>query len=293
VGYILLGDLMLDYYRQQSEITEPGEHSRYLDDLPHETAGLVQVVRHLLFSPYKKEYAAQLPSPLVNNGFGIRVIAEMLAYLVGKDGCSLTQPRQPEHGLFANCRNFATLLVTMLRHQGIPARLRIGFAGYLGGENTWWDHRLAEYWSAAEERWVLVDAIWDGRSPINRLDIPCQPSFYLAGEAWQLCRTGQLDPQQFADSPTDRGLPMIRYALLHDFDALNKMELLGCDAWHPLLEKAETAVTPTDYAFLDQIAEFTIQADEHHVELRQLYEQSDYGRAVCKQWADIQINKRP
>jgi excinuclease ABC subunit A len=208
----------------------------------------------------------------------------MLGYLVEKDGRPFIQPRHPTHALFANCRNFATLLVAMLRHQGIPARLSIGFAGYLDGR-TYWDHRLAEYWSAAEGRWLLVDAMWDGRSAINRLDIPRQPGFYLAGEAWQLCRTGQLDPNQFADSPTDRGLPMVRYALLHDFDALNKMELLGCDAWHPLIDKEETAMTPSDYALLDQIAQLTTQADEQHTELRQLYNQSEYGQAVRQQWA--------
>jgi excinuclease ABC subunit A len=282
---------ILDFYRQQSEITEPGPYGRYLDDLPHDVAGLVQVVRYLLLSPYKKQYSAQRPSPLVNNGFGIRAIAEMLAYLVERDGHSFTQPRQLAHALFANCRNFAVLLVAMLRHQGIPARLRIGFAGYLGG-NAWWDHRLAEYWSAGEGRWVLVDAMWDGRSSINRLDILHQPGFYLAGQAWLLCRAGQLNPQQFADSPTDRGLPMIRYALLHDFDALNKMELLGCDAWHPLIDKEETAVTPTEYTFLDKIARFTAQADEHHIELLQFYNQSEYGKTVQRQLAAIQAGEQ-
>jgi hypothetical protein len=52
----------------------------------------------------------------------------------------------------------------------------------------------------------------------------------LSGEAWQLCRAGRIDPNTFADSLTDMGLPMVRYALLHDLDALNKTELIGFDA---------------------------------------------------------------
>ena len=64
---------------------------------------------------------------------------------------------------------------------------------------------------------------------------------------------------------------MIRYALLHDLDALNKMELLGCDAWCPLLEKVETAVTPTEYTLLNHIAQLTTQPDKNHQQLRQFY----------------------
>ena len=78
----------LNYYRQQSGITEPGQHGRYLDDLPHDIAGLVQVVHHLILSPYKSELSQQQPSPLVNDGFGIRAMADLLDYLVTRDGRS-------------------------------------------------------------------------------------------------------------------------------------------------------------------------------------------------------------
>jgi hypothetical protein len=52
---------MLDFYHQQSEITEPGTYGHYFDDLPHDIAGLVKVVRHLYNqSEYGKTVQRQL-----------------------------------------------------------------------------------------------------------------------------------------------------------------------------------------------------------------------------------------
>jgi hypothetical protein len=91
---------------------------------------------------------------------------------------------------------------------------------------------------------------------------------------------GQANPEVFVDSPTDRGMPMIRYALLHDFDALNKVELVGMDAWHDLIDKPEAAVTEEERELLDEIAEITVHVDSRFKELQRLYADSPYGQAV-------------
>jgi hypothetical protein len=75
-------------------------------------------------------------------------------------------------------------------------------------------------------------------------------------------------------------MAMIRYALLHDFDALNKHELVGMDAWHELIDKPEEAVSEEERALLDEIAALTIQADARFAELRSLYSTVSYGQAV-------------
>ena len=74
--------------------------------------------------------------------------------------------------------------------------------------------------------------------------------------------------------------PTFRYALLHDFDALNKAELLGFDAWHSLIDKPEAEMTEEDKTFLDQIAMLTMQVNERFHYLQSLYRTTPYGQAV-------------
>jgi excinuclease ABC subunit A len=112
----------------------------------------------------------------------------------------------------------------------------------------------------------------------------------LAGTVWQQCRAGLVNPFDFGDSPTDRGMAPIRYALLHDFDALNKIELVGFDAWHHLIDKPEEEVTETDRALLDEIAKLTTQPNIPLDELQSLYQQCEYGQAIQERLAES-INK--
>ncbi|MCE7981209.1 MAG: hypothetical protein DYG89_08475 [Caldilinea sp. CFX5] len=87
-------------------------------------------------------------------------------------------------------------------------------------------------------------------------------------------------PDIFVDSPTDRGMAMVRYALLHDFDALNKVELVGMDAWHELISKPEADVTAADLQLLDTIASLTLQPDANFDQLQSLYAVTPYSQQV-------------
>jgi len=217
----------------------------------------------------------------------LRSIPEMLARLVALDPVPLSAARLPERRLVSLCRDYGVLLVAMLRQRGMPARLRVGFGGYFHGSPlAHWDHRIAEYWDAGARRWVLVDPMFDevvrARFGItaNMLDLAEDTPFLRAGEVWQRCRAGQADPEAFGDSLTDRGWAPIRYALLGDFDALNKAELIGPDAWHPLIDKPEGDITEQDRTLLDDIAVLTVAVDARFDELRALYRLAPYAREV-------------
>jgi hypothetical protein len=75
-------------------------------------------------------------------------------------------------------------------------------------------------------------------------------------------------------------MPPIRYALLHDFAALNKLELLGNDDQGELLTKPEAELTGDDLALLDRIATLTTQVDTHFDEVITLFDETAYGQAV-------------
>jgi len=284
--------MLLDYYRQHSPITDPGRYAALYDALPDAPRQIARVIQGLLLHPGVL-HLYEIPGDLVDNAvFGVRPIEGLLERILRVNPTPLTTPREPRQRLGAICRNFAVLMVSMLRYKGIPARERVGFGGYFGGSIAY-DHRIAEFWDAAGERWVLIDPMIDEvqcryRSiAFDTLDLQPGDPFTLAGAAWIGCREGRLDPNQFGDSDADRGWPPLRYALLHDFDALNKAELLGNDAWHPLIDKPEDQITAEEFDLLDRIASLTIHADHHFEGLLALHQQSAYGQAVTARLREL------
>src|SRR5262249_44789940 len=157
------------------------------------------------------------------------------------------------------CQHFTLMLVGILREQGIPARARCGFGAYFN-PGRFEDHWVAEYWNAAEARWILVDAQLDAvqrdtfKVPFSTLDVP-RDQFIVAGAAWQMCRSGKADPECFGLThvPHLRGMWFIAGNLVRDFAALNKMELLPWDAWG-MMPGPESNLSEESKTFLDKVA---------------------------------------
>lgn len=286
---------ILDYYVQHSQITDPGKYVYLFDDLPRGIQSLVKTVQGLVVSlPWEEAYGLDTPRERHREIY-LRTVPEMLKRILELDQSSLTMKRQPEKRKVSLCRDFAVLLVSMLRHQSVPARVRVGFAGYYRSKTPrYWDHRIAEYWNEVLNRWVLVDAMTEEpilerlRFNIDPLNVDGNSQFLLAGDVWQRCRAGKANPQEFGDSPDDLGMPPIRYALLQDFDYLNKNELVGFDAWHELISKPENEVTEEDRRLLDEIADIICHVDSRFNALRNLYQKTPYGQAIQSRLASLQ-----
>ncbi|RPH56289.1 MAG: hypothetical protein EHM81_13350 [Chloroflexi bacterium] len=140
--------------------------------------------------------------------------------------------------------------------------------------NHYEDHWVAEYWNSSEKRWILVDAQLDAfqcetmKVPFNPLDVP-RDQFIVGGLAWQLCRSGQADPEQFGIFDM-RGLGFVRGDFLRDVAALNKVELLPWDCWGLILK--EQLDDPDDLSMLDRLAELTRGEVPDFETVRGLYE---------------------
>ncbi len=278
---------MLAYYTSHSPFTNPGEYAPLLDALPKDLPGIVRAIQGLIIPSY--QYVLQLRNlqlkDIEDAAFGIRSMERFLAKLMSIRDAPLSEPRPPRLRLGVNCRNFATLLVAILRQKGISARERVGFEGYLGGA-IHYEHRITEYWDGRRDQWRRVDAYVDPllqasrKMTLDPLNIASPDHFRVAGEVWQGARQATLDPSRFGDSDIDVGLPPIRYALLHDFDALNKLEVRGDDAWSHLIEKPEAELTAEDLRFLDMVARLTKDADANFDSLLALHRDSDYGQKV-------------
>ena len=287
---------ILEYYAQQSMITNPDKYAYLFNDLPDDIPSLVKTVQGLLISlPWEEAYGLDTPQKRHNEIY-LRTVPQMLERILQLDSSPLIQERSPEKRKVSLCRDFAVLLISMLRHQGVPARLRIGFAGFYRAETPkFWDHRIAEYWNERLSSWILVDAMTDNiqlkrlKFQIDPLNINRNSPFLFAGDVWQRCRAAKASPEEFGDSPDDLGMPPIRYALLHDFDALNKVELVGFDTFHSLINKPEHEVTEDERSLLDEIAEVTTRVDSRFDDLQTLYATTSYGQAVLNQLSSLHL----
>ena len=276
----------LAYYVDQSPITDPGEMARHLDELPNDLARLQRVARGLVLHYRADDPSAHgIPESRLTE-VDSRYAETMLYRLLELDGRSLTEERPPEKRLLGCCRDYTVLFLTMARHQGIPARARVGFATYfVPGFNL--DHEVAEVWDAGEACWRLVDPELgddhadptDG-SRVDPLDVP-RDRFLVAGSAWQACRKGAADPEMFLVDPgldieDTRGWPYLRHNLVHDLAALNKVEMLLWDGWG-LIERER--LSERDLQLLDHLAHATGSEDASFDELRRLY-QAEAGLQV-------------
>lgn len=272
-------------YAQQSVLTDPGRWLEYFEGLPTELDALCRVVQGVLiypFSGWHRHYGIEIEPDRLPE-LRLRSVENILTKILQANPAPLQNTREPSMRLYGLCRDFSALLVSMLRHQGVPARLRVGFAGFFD-RGIYWDHRIVEYWDSSEAAWVLVDPRLDelqlDRLPvkINPLRINEESPFILAGAAWRSCRNGVRDPDSFADNPSERGMGMIRYALLQDFDAMCRIETCGQDAWHSLISKPETEIAPGDLEYLDDVAAATLSDDYERIV--RLHVESEYGQAV-------------
>jgi excinuclease ABC subunit A len=267
---------ILSYYATHSPLTDPGAYTALYDDLPDTPDEITAVVRGLLVHKLGTGVHNFQPTSLQRAEQFLRTMQERLARINELDPAPLTVAREPKERQLCVCRDFALMTVSMLRHKGIPARMRVGFAEYLEPHtHLKIDHWLPEYWDEKLSRWVLIepeaDESWLTENNLFwalRYDV----DFYLAGSAWQLCRAGKEKSLYFRFSGRWKGMPCIRGNMLHDFQSLNKLELSVLDHWDELSQKSESALTVEDKTLLDRIAGLTLNPDENFEEMRALFD---------------------
>jgi hypothetical protein len=144
----------------------------------------------------------------------------------------VTVARAPKDRVLTICRHYTLLHTALLRDQGVPARVRCGFANYFD-RSKWYDHWITERWDG--ERWVRDDPqVDDLQRELVTLDIDPYdqpPGHFLSGdEAWLAARAGDVDPERFGIADM-WGMSYIAGNVLLDLACLNKVELLPWDGW--------------------------------------------------------------
>lgn len=251
----------LDYYARPAAMTSAGAHSALFEHLPHGLVDLVSIAQGLLIHEHiAPAYGVQLTDER-RGSVHIRPVERLLDRLLADSDQPLTTARSPGERLAGNCRHFSVLMVAMLRSVGVPSRARCGFGTYFGngfGE----DHWVCEYWNAAQNRWILVDAQIDALQQgmfavdFDLLDVP-RDRFLVAADAWTACRAGDADPATFGLSfVNEAGYWWIAGNLLRDVAALSNLEMLPWDCWGAMPQPGETP-DAAQVDLFDQLARVT------------------------------------
>ncbi len=264
----------LTYYAQPGPMTDPHELAYLLNDLPTDISSLVQIVQGLIIHPFWMErYGLPRNPDREGHETNLRFINKLLARIVELDDRPLTMARDLDRKLIGNCRDHTTLLCSILRHQGVPARGRCGFGAYFLPDH-FEDHWVAEYWNADQQRWIMVDAQLDPlqqeqlQITFDPLDVP-PDQFVSAGRAWQLIRSVAADPESFGISDW-HGRWFVQDNLVRDFLALNKIELLPWDSWG-LMAGPDDCVPTSDLNLLDRMAALTLEPNALFDDIQALY----------------------
>jgi transglutaminase superfamily protein len=269
----------VSFYARPAAMTSAGRYAPLLEILPRDIPGLAAAAQGLLIHEHLAQAYGVTLSETDRASVHTRPAAQLLAQIVARDDRPLHIARAPAARLPGNCRHFTVLMVALLRAQGTPARARCGFGGYFG-TGMFEDHWVCEYWHAAQQRWLLVDAQIDHQQrdwfPIDFdvTDVP-HDRFLTAGQAWARCRSGAADPSRFGLSMvSEAGDWWIAGNLMRDAAALCNIELLPWDCWGAMPDPGGP-ISGDLAALFDRLAVLTQTPDTAFAELRQLCRDDD------------------
>jgi hypothetical protein len=229
------------FYAAQSTFSDPCALAPLYADLSDDPAELARTVRNLMIHRLEGDLFRQvIPQDRLHNDAETRYLDGILQIIIERNDAPLTRRREAGDRFVGVCRDFALLHCSFLRHAGIPARLRSGFADYVGSDGFHGDHVVTEYWDH-ERGWLLADpqladplVIDTFKVDFDPMDVP-RDRFLVAGKVWQAIRTGDADPETFGLHPPDVGPMFGEWFVAHDIRiglaALNKVEALLWDTW--------------------------------------------------------------
>ncbi len=259
---------ILDFYRQYSSFTDPGEYKYLYENLPDSLPELCSLIRSQ-FINYGWEldmYREQIPKERWNESLKYPTVKSALAGLLSYDSSGLVKDRKPEDRLVLICRDNAILLASILKYRGIPARVRYGFSPYLiPGFHS--NHVICEVWNEKDKRWMLVDPSAD------MVDFSYD-NFDFSNDVWLKMQHNEIDPKLYGMMGKYTGLFMITVTLCHDLASI-----LGTEYPHfqyaPIMEPAfenERQLSEEQIRLINRISELMTLLDSKSLsELKDIY----------------------
>jgi formylglycine-generating enzyme required for sulfatase activity len=182
---------VLDFYRQYSSFTDPGEYKYLYKNLPDSLPELCSLIKSQFIHPIVElpQYRDQIPKERWNETEKYTTVKSVLQGLLSYDSRGFVKDRKPKDRLVLGCRENSLLLASILKYRGIPARVRYGNAAYLiPGFHT--NHVICEVWNKNNQRWILVDP------STNMIDFS-REEFAFGNDSWLKMKKGEIDPNLY------------------------------------------------------------------------------------------------
>lgn len=244
--------------------SDPGLHVTAVRALPSDPESLSAVARNVIV--HYRASGHDLPTD-TRDDTNARWLDAILTADQGRHPEPLDTPRSPTERVQGCCRDHTLFCVGALRSHGIPARSRVGFAGYF--VDGWHhDHVIVE--AFLNGRWRRFDS--EVVSPRPTLPFPMDiekcsvdsAGFVTAAQVWIGYRRSEIDAETYGVDPTVPGFRGERfifeeviYEVAHRFGD----ELLLWDTWGRMGQPG-SPVDETDAHWIDEIARLLVSADE-------------------------------
>ena len=226
----------LEYYLQQSTNTKPGKYQYYFDDVELDITDIFHVSRNII-EHHAGINTAKIPLHRYAE-MEINKVENILSLLEQNGIKNINDNIDLEDKVIGNCFNISKLAVSMLRHLGVPARMRYTYCTYFY-PNYNHEQVLVEYWDKDEKIWRRGDASMNEEIlahlgidvDIDLLNVSTSLSMPIA-DVWLACRRGDMDFKEFGASIENKkraGIGHIAHKLTHDLACLNNLELMSCD----------------------------------------------------------------
>jgi formylglycine-generating enzyme len=205
---------VLDFYKQYSSFTDPGEYAYLYKNLPDSLPELCSLIRSQFIHPYAElpQYRDQIPEERWNEMEKYPTAKSILAGLLSYDSRGFVKDRKLQDKLVLGCREYAIILASELKYRGIPVRVRCGHATYLE-PGIHMSHTVCEVWNKRDKRWMLVDPS-TGMIDFNR------DKFDFSNEAWLKMQKGEIDPNLYMAPPNAIGLVSILGKISPDLSSI-------------------------------------------------------------------------
>ena len=260
---------VLDFYKQYSEFTDPGEYAYLYKNLPDSLPELCRLIRsqYINYGWELDMYREQIPKERWNESAKYPTVKSALEGLLSYDSRGLVKDRKPENRLMLICRDNALLLASILKYRGIPARVRYGFAPYLiPGFHA--NHVICEVWNEKENRWMLVDPSAD------RIDF-AREEFDFSNDVWLKMQKKEINPKLYGMPGENEynGSPLITTVVCYDLASILGTEY-PIGQYSPILDYVfqNNQFTPKQIEILNRINELMKSIDSDNIsKLQKIY----------------------
>lgn len=262
------GGSILDFYRQYSPFTDPGEYEYLYENLPDSLPELCSLIRSQFIHQVAelRMYRDQIPKERWNEGFKYPTVKSQLEGLLSYDSSGLVRDRKLEHRLVLACRDYSLLLASILKYRGIPARVRYGHATYLIPDFHA-SHVICEVWNENDNRWMLVDP------SVGMIDFS-KEKFDFSNDVWLKLQQNEIDPNLYGVPGKYTGLVSIISKVFADLASVLGTEYTIYQ-YAPMLDYAfenDNQLTSEHIEILNRISELMKSLDADNLsKLREIY----------------------